>query len=55
MGADLPRFNGDDTFELPVPGTFVVDRDGTIIAAFVNADYKQRMEPAEILRVLSEL
>ncbi|MHC4233278.1 MAG: peroxiredoxin-like family protein [Planctomycetota bacterium] len=55
VGADLPRFNGDDTFELPVPGTFVVDRDGTIIAAFVNADYKQRMEPAEILRVLSEL
>ena len=55
VGADLPKYNGDDTFELPVPGTFVVDRDGTIKAAFVNADYKQRMEPAEILKVLSEL
>ena len=55
VGADLPKFNGDETFELPVPGTFVVDRDGIIKAAFVNADYKQRMEPVEILKVLSAL
>lgn len=55
LGADLPKFNGTDTFELPVPGTFVVDRSGTIREAFVNADYKQRMEPARILDALGEL
>jgi peroxiredoxin len=55
LGADLPKVNGTDTFELPVPGTFVVDSGGVIRAAHVNADYKQRMEPARILEVLGEL
>ena len=30
LGADLPKFNGTDAFELPVPGTFVIDSGGTI-------------------------
>ena len=55
LGANLPKFNGSDTFELPVPGTFVVDRSRVIRAAHVNADYKQRMEPERILEVLGEL
>ena len=55
LGADLPKFNGTDTFELPVPGTFVIDRTAIIRALHVNADYKKRMEPAHILDALSEL
>jgi peroxiredoxin len=55
LGADLPRFNGADTFELPVPGTFVVDQSGIIRASFVNADYKQRMDPDAIVAALGEL
>ena len=55
LGVDLPKFNGADTFELPVPGTFVIDRTAVIRAAHVNADYKQRMEPADILDTLSAL
>jgi peroxiredoxin len=55
LGADLPKFNGTDTFELPVPGTFVVDREAVIRIAHVNADYKQRMEPAHILDALGAL
>ena len=55
LGADLPKFNGTDAFELPVPGTFVIDRGGVIREAFVSADYKQRMEPARILDALGEL
>lgn len=55
LGIDLPKFNGTDTFELPVPGTYIVDRNGEIAAAYVNADYKQRMEPEEILNVLRGL
>ena len=55
LGADLPRFNGTDAFELPVPGTFVIDSGGTIRAAHVTADYKQRMEPGLILEELSRL
>ena len=55
LGADLPKFNGTDTFELPVPGTFVIDRDGVIRETYVNADYKQRMEPARIVDALRDL
>jgi peroxiredoxin len=40
---------------LPLPLTFVVDTDGTIRAAQVSADYKQRMEPAAILAALEAL
>jgi len=55
LGADLPKFNGTDTFELPVPGTFIIDENAVIRAAYVNADYKQRMEPADILQVLTAM
>lgn len=55
LGVDLPQFNGTDTFELPVPGTFIVDRDGTIVATYVNADYKQRMEPEDIIEAIADL
>ena len=55
FGIDLPTFNGTETFELPVPGTFVIDSDGIIREARVTADYKQRMEPADIVEALSKL
>lgn len=46
---NLPHINGDASWELPVPATFVVDRDGTILFASVNEDYTERPEPVEIL------
>lgn len=55
LGIDLPKFNGTNTFELPVPGTFIIDRNAVIQAVHVNADYKKRMEPARILEVLTDL
>jgi peroxiredoxin len=51
-GLDIPAYNGDDTFRLPVPATYIVRSDGIIKADFVNADYTQRMEPAEIVAFL---
>ena len=55
FGIDLQASNGDSTFELPVPATFIVDKSGTIRNAFVNADYKQRMEPEKIIKTLKEM
>ena len=55
FGIDLPTYNGTDTFELPVPGTFVLNSEGVIRAAKVSADYKMRMEPAEIISTLNKL
>lgn len=51
-GLDIPAYNGDDTFSLPVPATYIVGSDGIIQADFVNADYTQRMEPEEIVKAL---
>lgn len=55
FGLDIPKFNGDDTWELPLPGTYVVDRDGTVKYAFANADYTKRAEPDDVISVLKEL
>ncbi len=49
FGIDLPAHNGDQHFELPLPATYVIRRDGVIAHAFVDADYTRRMEPEEIL------
>src|ERR1700735_4495029 len=49
---NLPFTNGDESWELPIPATYVVDRDGTIIFASANEDYGERAEPAAIVRSL---
>lgn len=54
FGIDLPRQNGDDSFTLPVPATYVIGADAVIRYAFVNIDYTQRAEPAEIIAVCKE-
>jgi peroxiredoxin len=52
---DLAKTNGDTSDELPLPATFVVDRSGTIRWAFVDADYRKRADPADILAALKGL
>ena len=51
-GIDVPAANGDDSFQLPIPATFVIKQDGSIQACYVNKDYTTRMEPSEILAAL---
>jgi len=51
----LPEFNGDHSWQLPVPGKFVVDGNGVIRGRFVNANYTQRTDPSEVLEVLHKL
>jgi peroxiredoxin len=47
--------NADHTRSLPVPSTFVIDRDGIVHAAFVSADWRVRAEPADIEAALRSL
>jgi len=54
-GFDVPAANGDDSYELPVPATYVIDTGGTIRAAYVNKDYTSRMEAADIIKALKSL
>jgi peroxiredoxin len=49
---NLPFANGDSNWELPVPATFVVDRDGSILYASANEDYTDRPEPLEVLEAV---
>lgn len=55
LGVDLPSFNGDETFSLPIPATYVIAQDGTVAYAFVDADYSHRMEPSDIFTALEKL
>jgi peroxiredoxin len=55
VSADLPAYNGEDSWELPMPGTFVIAPDGTVRLAFVDADWTKRLEPAAILDALRRL
>ena len=50
---NLPFANGDDSWELPIPATFVIDHDNSILYASADEDYTQRPEPQEILQQLS--
>ena len=52
---NLPFTNGDDSWKLPIPATFILDRDATILYASANEDYTERPEPNDIIRVLQEL
>ena len=49
---NLPLTNGDESWELPIPATFVIERDGTVLYASANEDYTERPEPADIVGVL---
>ena len=51
---NLPFTNGDESWELPIPATYVLDRDGTIIFASANEDYTEWPEPGEIVEFLQE-
>lgn len=55
FGIDIPASNGDDTYELPVPATYVIDESGTVRYAYANADYTLRAEPAEVLAAVRAL
>jgi peroxiredoxin len=50
----LPGYNGDQSWELPLAATYVVQKDGRISWARVDADWRKRPEPEEILERLSD-
>jgi peroxiredoxin len=49
---NLPFTNGDESWELPIPATYILDRDGTVLYASANEDYTERPEPSEIISLL---
>jgi len=55
FGSTLDRFNDESEYRLPMPARYVVDKQGIIRAADVNANYTIRPEPSETLSQLRAL
>jgi peroxiredoxin len=51
---DIPDFQGNDSWLLPIPATFVVSPDGRVKARFVDPDYRKRMTIEELLAALKD-
>jgi peroxiredoxin len=52
---DIPARNGaPGEWALPVSATYVIDRDGTIIYAYTDVDYRDRADPRDVLKVLTQ-
>jgi len=55
VGADLPAFNGKDSWDLPMAGTFLVDQSGIVRLAFVDPDFTRRLDLSVAIARLKEL
>jgi len=49
---DLPSFNDDPSWTLPMPARYLIGQDGTVLYADVNPDYTQRPEPEDVIAAL---
>lgn len=49
LGNDLPSMNGNNQWVLPMPATYLIDRNGEVAYAHVEADYRLRAEPQDVL------
>jgi len=52
IGHRIPELNGDETWELPIPATYVIDKDRTVRMAFVEPNHMQRVDPEEVIALL---
>ncbi|GAB3635586.1 peroxiredoxin-like family protein [Hymenobacter arcticus] len=55
VGIDLTAFNGTADDELPLTATFVINTDGVIGWRWVEANFKHRADPADLIRALEQL
>lgn len=52
---NLPFINGDESWTLPIPATYILDRAGTVRYRWASEDYTERPEPADIVEKLRTL
>jgi len=55
FGLDLQKYNGAGRWELPVPATYVLDREGIVRAGEADPDYTVRMEPMEVVTAIRSI
>lgn len=54
-GFGLNEYNGDESDELPLSATYVIDQKGIIQYAFLDGDYRKRAEPKDIINALKKI
>ena len=54
-GYDLSAINGDDSWQLPVPATYLIESSGKIALAHIDTDDSKRLDPTAIIAVLSAI
>jgi peroxiredoxin len=54
-GIDRPLLNGDESWTLPIPARFILDRAGRIAYSDINAGQSGRSPPRDILPMLDHL
>ena len=52
---DLETINNGNGTILPIPGTFIIGRDGNVVWRYVDVDFRTRAEPADIIEALQKL
>lgn len=52
---DLSVFNGDQSYEMPMPATYVIGVDGVVKWAFIDADFTRRPDPDQLVAALSSI
>jgi len=55
FGIDIGHYSGEDSWDLPITATYVVDSEGLIVEAFTDPDHTHRMEPRTIVETLRAL
>lgn len=55
FGIDLQRFNGDNSWTLPIPARFIIDQDSVIRSVDADPDYTTRLEPSKTVEKLRAL
>jgi peroxiredoxin len=55
FGIDLEKHNGREQFDIPLAATYLINSNGIIVFAVVEADYTIRAEPADVVKVLQSL
>jgi len=55
FGIDLPKYNDDDSWRLPMPARYIIDQDQVVRYAEVSPDYTVRPDPLHTIDVLKEI
>ncbi len=54
-GVDLAQKNGDSSWRLPLPATYIINSNGKVVFRFVDTDYTYRLDPKKITEHLQQL